>query len=147
LIMLETARLLIAEKQSIALLTMIDSFPALRHVPIVGRFEVYKQKAIGKLGRDSSELAQLTPAMNKVKQATRRSLEKYNPTKYVGKIRFIRASTTRDFPNDPASIWSRWIRDFDLESVPGDHRTILTDHAKELGKMLTKYLNESVISA
>jgi thioesterase domain-containing protein len=156
LVMLETARRLIASKRSVGLLTMIDSFPHLKRIPLSDRLKVYRQRLLNlsrHLAQSKSELPinSETIRVNSIApDATGvavRSWEKYSPSSYEGNVRFIRAAVSIEFPENPGSIWGKWIKHLTLESVPGNHRTILTEHVRALGDALTRHLNESTAEA
>jgi thioesterase domain-containing protein len=151
LVMLETARRLIASGRRVSLLTMIDSFPHLKRLPLSERLKVYRRR----LANLSEELAQSKPESQDnpganspaTLEVVLRSWERYTPSLYDGNVRFVKAAVTTKFSDNPGLIWGKWIKDLTLESVSGDHRTILTKHVRDLGEVLTRHINESAAEA
>jgi thioesterase domain-containing protein len=151
LVMLETARRLIASGRRIGLLTMIDSFPHLKRIPFNERLKVYRRR----LANLSGELAQLktesqadsgTSSPDSL-EVVLRSWERYIPGSYDGSVRFVKAALSTKFPDNPGLIWGKWIKRLTLESVPGDHRSVLAEHVTDLGEVLTRHLDESTAEA
>jgi hypothetical protein len=71
-----------------------------------------------------------------------RALKSYRPRFYAGKIKFVRAAICLRFPDDPESIWGELAETFDVETVPGDHTGIITNHYETLSAVLSRYLQE-----
>ena len=166
LVMLEAARRLSKAGQPIALLLMIDAFPPLRDVPLGPKLRVYyralqrryaRSKALGwrhmfgknnvygynSLSAEAQAVSGLDLATRAVREASTRSLARYQPSYFDGRVCFIRAETIESVPDDPTAVWSRWVQHFELTSVPGDHRSMLTQHAEELGMAVSRYIQRS----
>jgi thioesterase domain-containing protein len=166
LVMLELARRLAEAGQRIAVLIMIDSFPHLRYVPLGPKLRVYyraiqrryaRGKALGwrkmfgksdgygynSLSAEAQTFSAEDLATRAVRGASTRSLARYRPSYYDGRVCFIRAESIVNFPDDPTAVWSRWVRQFELTSVPGDHHSVLSDYTKELGMALSRYIRTS----
>ena len=47
-----------------------------------------------------------TPTMQRARESAYRSLMRYRPRFYNGTIKFVKAETVTDFPDNPAAIWS-----------------------------------------
>jgi thioesterase domain-containing protein/acyl carrier protein len=74
----------------------------------------------------------------RVREAGGMALARYVPRYYPGKIIFLKAShPDPEFPDDPARIWGPLAQDMDLRTVPGRHRTMVSDHAGALAECLT----------
>ena len=84
-----------------------------------------------------------TPTMQRARESAYRSLTKYRPRFYNGTIKFVKAETITDFPDDPAAIWSGLADRFHSESVPGDHLGILGTHFEKLASVVSRYLEEA----
>lgn len=84
-----------------------------------------------------------SPAMQRVREIAYRSLTQYRPSFYRGAIKFVKAETLTDFPDDPAAIWSPLAESFHVESVPGDHLGILGAHYEILASVVSRYLHEA----
>jgi thioesterase domain-containing protein/acyl carrier protein len=74
----------------------------------------------------------------KVREAGSAALASYVPQFYPGKITFLKAAgRDPEFPDDPERIWrNRLVKEFELHSVPGDHRSIVTVHAESVAARL-----------
>jgi acetoacetyl-CoA synthetase len=84
-----------------------------------------------------------TPAMQRARESAYKSLTRYRPRYYSGEIKFVRAETVSDFPDDPAAVWSRLAAKFQVETVPGDHLGILGTHFESLASVISRYLREA----
>jgi acetoacetyl-CoA synthetase len=74
--------------------------------------------------------ANLPLALRQVQDAGGIALLSYVPKPYDGKITFIKAETAQVvFPTDPANVWSRVGRAFELHTAPGDHASMIHRHA------------------
>jgi hypothetical protein len=71
------------------------------------------------------------------------ALRTYRPQFYPGKIRFVKAAISGNFPDNPTAVWSRLAEKFEVETTPGDHVSMLTTYSKNLGSVLSRYLAES----
>jgi thioesterase domain-containing protein len=85
----------------------------------------------------------LTPAMQRLRDSDYRALKRYRPRFYNGRIRFVRAAVSLHFPDDPAAVWRGLAREFEVETVPGDHHGIITTHFESLAAVLSRYLREA----
>jgi acetoacetyl-CoA synthetase len=84
-----------------------------------------------------------TPTMQRARESAYRSFTRYRPRFYNGTIKFARAETVTDFPDDPSAIWSSLAQEFHTETVPGDHLGILGTHFEELASVVSRYLHEA----
>lgn len=65
----------------------------------------------------------------------------YTPQPYAGRATFIRAGKTGTvFPSDARNVWQRLIRDFEVQTTQGDHRSILVEHASALAARIAPRL-------
>lgn len=71
------------------------------------------------------------------------ALTRYQPRPYSGKVRFVKAATKSVFPGDPAAVWNQWANDFKVETVPGDHYAMLSEHFESLAAVLSRELREA----
>ena len=81
--------------------------------------------------------------MQHVRDCAYQALKRYRPHYYSGKIKFVRAEISSDFPDDPVAVWANLAAEFEVETVPGDHLGILTTHFESLGSVLSRYLQEA----
>ncbi len=83
-----------------------------------------------------------TPAMSLVREESAKALKRYQPRYYEGRIRFARAATPLHFPDDPKKVWAKYVNQFEMESVPGDHHELLTTQYETLAAVISRYLSE-----
>jgi hypothetical protein len=94
-------------------------------------------------GRNQPPLgASYTAAMRRMRDSGYRALKSYRPRFYPGKIKFVRAATSLRFPEDPVPIWGKLAETFNVETVPGDHTGIITNHYETLSAVLSRFLQE-----
>ncbi len=78
--------------------------------------------------------------MPQVRDAAYLALQRYRPARYDGKVHFIKAASSLYFPDDPRAVWSPYIKNFEQETVPGDHLGVLELHFADLAQLLSRYL-------
>ena len=153
LVALEMAQQLVGEGEEIGLLAMLDSYP---HVSRLSRGQGARLWARQTWRRAARRLQWLgvsppyqttvevapSPALQHFRDSSYLALERYQPRFYPGKINFVRAATPTDFPADPAAVWSNLAREFELETVPGDHLGIMTTNFESLASVISGYLRE-----
>lgn len=107
-----------------------------------------KLRAQMSAGRRASKLTQspaaasMTPAMLRAAEIAREALKRYRPHFYSGAIKFVRAKIVTDFPANPAAVWGGLAKQFEVETVPGDHLGMIAAHPEVLAAVITRYLNE-----
>jgi acetoacetyl-CoA synthetase len=84
-----------------------------------------------------------TPAMQMARESAYRSLTRYHPHFYPGEIKFVRAETVTDFPDDPSAVWSHLVAKIEVDTVPGDHLGILGIHYESLGAVLSRQIEKA----
>lgn len=160
---LEIAQRISADGERIALLALLDTYPDKRHLSMaqrallsfhrtkrgiasriesgLGRRRSQSPENDGKSQRylQSGSIAQVTQRMREADYSASRA---YRPRFYNGRVKFVRAETSY-FPNDPTAVWARLVKEFEVETTPGDHVGMLTTHCQELGSVLSRYLRES----
>ena len=85
----------------------------------------------------------ISPVIQRVRESAYAALTRYQPRFYDGRIKFVRAEITTDFPDDPCAVWSKLARGVEVETVPGDHLEIITTHFEHLASILSRYLREA----
>jgi acetoacetyl-CoA synthetase len=166
LVALEIAQRLSAGGETIALLALVDSYPYRNRLGLIQNallwFRMAKRRmlspgapALGKTRAKHSEAidgnasagSQVPESMSNVMQRMRDSaylaLKRYRPQYYGGRINFVRPAITTDFPDDPAAVWSHLAARFEVETIPGDHWSMLTTEFEKLGSVLSVYLREA----
>lgn len=157
LVTLEMAQRLLANGEKVALLAMLDAYPHMRFLSLGQRIRLIGRRAIQHAStltrsstRDSGSVpdrppigASLVPAMKRVRDDAYIALKRYRPRFYSGKINFVRAEISSDFPDDPAAVWAHLADEFEVETVPGDHVGILTTHFEKLASVLSRHLRRA----
>jgi acetoacetyl-CoA synthetase len=166
LVTLEMARRLSGDGEKIALLAMLDSYPERHHLPLGQHarlvLRLAKMRAASfmqasghqrrsEAGENRSAHASDQPqldestarARERVKEYQDVALRKYRPQFYDGKINFVKAAIPSFFPDDPAAVWAPLAKQFEIETVPGDHLGILTTQVENLARVLSRYLGEA----
>jgi thioesterase domain-containing protein len=152
LVTLEMAQQLIAEREKVALLAMLDSYPHISHLSAVQHIRLVFQQIRYRISHkkhangNQSANDRLSPTMQRFRERARLALGRYQPRFYPGTIRFVRAADPTDFPSDPVAIWGHLAKEFRVETVPGDHLGIMTTHYEELANALSRYLSEALPS-
>jgi acetoacetyl-CoA synthetase len=85
----------------------------------------------------------ISPVIQRVRESAHAALTRYQPRFYNGRIKFVRAEITTDFPDDPIAVWSKLTRGVEVETVSGDHLEIITTHFEHLASILSRYLREA----
>lgn len=74
----------------------------------------------------------------KVREAGSAALAAYRPGFYPGKVTFLKAAERDpEFPLDPMAVWKGLVKELDVLALPGGHRSIVTEHAADVGAALT----------
>ena len=145
LVTLEMAHRLSAKGEKVALLAMLDTYPHVSHLSP----RLRAQLALQRTKRYISKVSQppvggtLSPVMQRVRDCAYLALKRYRPRFYGGKLRFVKAEISTDFPEDPAAVWARFAPQIEVETVPGDHLEIMTTHFRKLASVLSRYIQEA----
>jgi thioesterase domain-containing protein/acyl carrier protein len=153
LVTLEMAQQFSANGEQIALLSMIDAYPHVRHLTLVQRTRIIARQtrrglsALGNLSGSASYQpptgVSFSPAMQLVRDKAYLALTRYRPRYYRGKIKFVRAEVCTTFPKNPAAVWAHLTKEFEIETVPGDHLGIITTYFANLASVLSRYIKEA----
>ncbi|MGH6879023.1 MAG: alpha/beta fold hydrolase [Rhizomicrobium sp.] len=77
----------------------------------------------------------------RVREAGSAALSAYVPRYYPGNVIFLKAAhRDAEFPDDPQRIWRHLVQDMTVHTVPGSHRSIVTEHAATVAARLTACL-------
>jgi pyochelin synthetase len=82
--------------------------------------------------------------MRRFQEAENRALDAYRGRPYSGPVKFIRARDRWTFPLDPNEVWSSFVTELCVETAPGDHVSMLSEHHKSLGSILSRYIQDAV---
>jgi thioesterase domain-containing protein/acyl carrier protein len=162
LVALEMARALMSKGQDIALLLMMDSYPDIQFLARTQRLLLSAQRMMQRglnfvrpkgtrirLGGLPSQdaISTFAPAFDRVRDAAYKALRQYKPQFYGGAVKFIRAAEVTDFPANPSAIWSGLMGNLEVETAPGDHLGMLTNHHESVALLLNRYLEEATAKA
>jgi thioesterase domain-containing protein/acyl carrier protein len=173
LVTLEMAQRLSERGEKVALLAMLDAYPFRSYLPFPQRVKLMSRRAryhassAMKLparqavtyflhpaqrqahnsldGREDAcqSSATIVGAAARVRDSANLALMRYRPRFYDGTIKFVRAEIESEFPDDPVAVWAKLAREFEVETVPGDHQGILNTHFESLASVLSRYLREA----
>jgi acetoacetyl-CoA synthetase len=154
LVTLEMAQRLSANGEKVALLCLIDAYPHLRYLSLGQRTRIAARQAkrglsiFGNLSGSAPYQppsgVSFSPAMQRVRDRAYLALTRYRPRFYGGKIKFVRAAVSTNFPDDPRAVWGRLADQFEVETIPGDHLGIITTYFENLAEVLSRYLKEAI---
>jgi thioesterase domain-containing protein len=85
-----------------------------------------------------------TPALQRMRDRAYVGLKTYRPRFYPGSIKFVRAATVTEFPDNATAVWTRLAREIEVVTAPGDHLEIINAHFDAVGAALSRYLNEAL---
>ena len=164
LLTLEIAQRLSADGERVALLALLDSYPhknqlsAAQYLRLSVRLAASTAWSLIKSTQNRPRPQSPEPEGNlspgddsdgvsrvrrRMQEADFLALRTYRPQFYPGKIRFVKAAISGNFPDNPTAVWSRLAEKFEVETTPGDHVSMLTTYSKNLGSVLSRYLAES----
>ena len=171
LVALEIAQRLSAKGEQIGLLSLLDAYPyksfleawqqvrrmvrlTRHHASIVKRLPLRKrlsyvldpaERTLHAPCKGSEELvrAPFLDSMRQARDSGRLALTRYQPRPYAGKIRFVKAGEKSVFPVDPVAAWRKWMSALAVETVPGNHYAMLSEHFDSLASALSRYLQEA----
>jgi len=162
LVALEIARNLLRTGEAPEWLVMVDSYPESRYISTgqrarvisrrVKRYVLRRRKGQHQRGPDRAGSLEkptfgprFTKVMEFVKSRANEALAQYKPASYTGKVKFVKAAVSTEFPDDPVEVWSKLIRHLEVEVVPGDHLGILGQESEALADVLSNYLKGDVV--
>ncbi|MGP0020335.1 MAG: thioesterase domain-containing protein [Candidatus Sulfotelmatobacter sp.] len=164
LVTLEMAQRLSAAGETIALLTLLDTYPDKKYLSLVQStlltFRQAKRRmqngiglALSRKRSQSPEIgdkiqrylqsASIAGVAQRMKDADYAASRGYCPRFYRGKVKFVRAEIATYFPHNPTAVWADLIQEFALETTPGDHVGMLTTRHSDLSALLSRYLDEA----
>lgn len=168
LVVFEMAQRLSAGGEQISLLTMLDSYPHPNHLAADQRLRLSVRK-VGRraasvwkashhdtapkapphanAGSPSPESLSTAAAQIRAMESAELAWARYSPKFYRGKVNFIRAAEVTHFPEDAAAVWTKLASEFQLETVPGNHVSILHAHIEDLATAVSRCLANAEISS
>lgn len=84
----------------------------------------------------------IAPGMQRVRDSSYLAWRRYRPRYYEGPVKFVRADVRSVFPANPVVVWGNLIAKLEVETAPGDHLGMITEHAASLARILSRYLAE-----
>jgi thioesterase domain-containing protein/acyl carrier protein len=80
-----------------------------------------------------------TPDIRAVFDAASIAIDHYQPTRFDHPVTFMKPETASAFlPTQPRAVWQPFIAHLDVQTVPGNHVTMLDDHVTELAVLLSR---------
>ena len=154
LVTMEMAQQLLSVGEKIGMLAMLDSYPHASGLSRGQRARLSTRQNWRRLARRLDWLGvslphqttievSSSPAQQHFRDTSYLALERYQPRFYPGKISFVRAAIPTDFPADPAAVWSGLAKEFELQTVPGDHLGIMTTHFESLASAISGFLRKT----
>jgi acetoacetyl-CoA synthetase len=154
LVALEMAQQLVERGKRIGLLLLLDSYPHANHLSRklragvaarqMGRWSARKLKWLGFRAAPDTFIDPPSPSLRLFRECSTRALQQYRPRYYPGKISFVRAAVPTQFPADPDQVWSGLAREFEIQTVTGDHLGIMTTHSEDLASAVSGYLRQAL---
>jgi thioesterase domain-containing protein/acyl carrier protein len=138
------ARKLVRRAREITRQPLHQTVAALRR-KVLGLFRDRESRKVERAAYINSWLGAVNPNLPLPLRQTRiagdAALIAYKPSRYPGKVTFIRAGKTGAvFPSDAANVWRRLTGTFELHTTAGDHRSILGEHAPALADRISACL-------
>jgi thioesterase domain-containing protein len=163
LVVMEIAQRLQAMNEPIGVLMMLDSWPARRYLPlgqrtiqlwraVVRRMHKLAGKSQGQPPEHSAEQpapvlsAANLQAMQRVKDADHQAWWHYRPRFYAGQIHFVRPSSPIFFPKDPIPVWAHLCSALRVETIPGDHVSMLSAQKDFMAAAVNRALTTAYLS-
>jgi thioesterase domain-containing protein len=90
--------------------------------------------------RGSAALPELPGQMRSVAESSRMAWTRYRPCYYPGRITFLRAEVASGggmWPIEPVAVWGRLAQSLDIQTVPGNHRSLLATQTRALAAQLS----------
>ncbi len=165
LVALEIAQRLSTAGERVVLLALVDSYPDRRQLGLSQRallsFRLAKRRLwprraslptgtrsqispiSGGNAAPTNQSSSIGGAAERMRESAYLALRRYRPRFYRGKIKFVKAEISTDFPSKPIAVWSHLAEQFEVDTIPGDHQSMLTTHFEKLASTLTDYLRES----
>jgi acetoacetyl-CoA synthetase len=165
LVALEIAQRLSVGGEKVALLALVDSYPHRKQLGLVQKMLLSLRLAKRRIlsphaspsertlsrfseskGGDTFRTNQSTSMSgveDRMRNAAYLALKRYRPQFYRGEIRFVRADISTEFPDNPMAVWSQLAEKLSVETIPGDHWSMLTQQYGTLGSTLTRYVCEA----
>lgn len=82
-----------------------------------------------------------TPEIRAVFEAASVAIDQYQPTMFEEPVTFIKPETASVFlPTRPRAVWQKFMPQLDVQTVPGDHITMLDEYAPDLAVLLSRII-------
>lgn len=169
LVALEMSRCLLADREKVALLALLDTYPHRRYLSLDQRLRLPLRRmkshlyrithmpsggALSYCIRSLHRSLQFRGSQDRPDVETRRSLpikdrnyvafREYRPQFYPGKVKFVRAEANSFLPIDPMAVWGELLPEIEVETVPGDHLEIVDRNYQNLSPLLSRYLEQAL---
>ena len=162
LVTVEMGRRLLEKGEKPALLALVDAYPHRKYAPFAARIRVILRLAKARTaalfrtnmnhvskdsGANESNLLSLdeslSRALPRVREHQVRAWKNYRPQRYAGKVKFVKAVVSSFLPDDPEGTWGPLLENLEIVTVPGNHLEMLTTHANDVAKVLSRFITEA----
>ena len=166
LVALEIAQRLSAGGEKVALLALVDAYPHRTQLDLIQKmlltFRLAKRRiwspSSSASGRTRSRFSEsksgnavrigqptsVSGVAERMRGSAYLALKRYRPQFYRGEIKFVRADISTEFPDDPMAVWSHLAEKVSVETIPGDHWSMLAKQYEKLGSTLTRHVREAL---
>lgn len=132
-----------AAKHRASTLSRLPFRDALSYIMLPSKRRFYFARSVHANGNGRNELrndGSISKTMQRARDTAYLALMRYRPRRYAGEIKFVRAQTLTDFPDDPVAVWKDLTDKLEVATVPGDHLGIVSTHFEALGSVLSRYV-------
>jgi acetoacetyl-CoA synthetase len=166
LVALEMSRCLLADGENVGLLALLDTYPHGRYLSPATRLLLTLRRAkshlynikqmpfggalsycVRRLNRHLRMVGvEICPTADSWHITDRNyvALKQYRPQFYPGKVKFVRAAVSSFLPSDPMAVWGKLVAELEVDTVPGDHLQIVDKRYRNLGPLLSQYLEQAL---
>lgn len=145
LVMMEIAQRLHANDEDVALLAMLDTYISKHFL----RPATYVKFGVRRTAQKMAQRLRPTPApahralspelMHQIRM-NELAYGRYNPRFYPGELYFVRAAEVSYFPANPTSVWAHLVKNFHVDTVPGNHASMLAQHSDCIARLISRQL-------
>lgn len=169
LVAMEMARCLSAQREEVALLALLETYPHRRYLSPSQQLRLMLQRLKSHISRIErlplgerlpycsrglrnrlrlahmcSQRASFDYSRLSVKDRSYVAMRRYRPQFYPGKINFVRAEVSSFLPSDPIAVWGKLAAELEVDTVPGDHLAMITAHYHHLALILSQHLDHTL---
>jgi thioesterase domain-containing protein len=151
LVMLEIARRLLAQNETVGFLAMLDTYPHRAQLSWKQKLPLLTRLAVRRLAvhaRDLRNRMSQQPPLKSTLQLFRERVHsaestawtRYRPEFYPGSLYFLRAQVSSYYPRNPRAVWGSLVGELEVHTVPGDHAALVATQYQAVANLLTEQL-------